>query len=864
MNTAFNKVIQHSEGMFDYMFRPGKVTFLLDGYAAGSAGKGKLESLIVKHTSFDNETKKLFVATTNSANASHWVYDDGKKMMFEVLPSSAYLHEKLSAVYICHGASFSVERLMEELKISGLPKEKLRIHPKAGIIQKIDEDYEKGLCDVNGKYYAENEQTSGTIKGGCFDEESMILMSNGTYKSIKDVKVGDYVMTSSGTPKKVLNVIDNGIKDMVKVSISCWHKPFYVTPEHEFLIGDMSHTNRRHDFAQRMDVTSRDGSSKYKFKPIKDIDKKSMFLLTPNSYSFDLLEEYDIDMQKYCKNVIDENNNTSTGNGNRKLPKTVAFDYDLGYIFGMFLGDGNSNITKDRNNNDAGKFVVNLGIDEISESNKLKECVYNKFGINGVDVHVKSVNRVTFYSLPLARMFWEFGKKTEKHLPNEFLVDNEDYLEGLLDGLLDSDGYYKKNGSFEFTNTSEDLCKLIYTLLNCNKFSFSSSERIRGYLSSTLIGLNPENCKTVYNVNKIITNRRNDNYWYSKLKSYDNTLVKRQAYDLEIEDEHNFVCNNVIVHNSTCSGSGAVRAKKCVRNKTVVYAMDVPELKEFIVDTEKEIIERLSNGECGLLQIGQGFPLSYGLGYNKKNSTSRNVTIAAALDDALIPPFFAGNVILNGRTFPIKINNKKYKTVGGKVYEEYLDGEVIDKAYPEHLFKIERSDDRALIITRGGEFINSFEMEEFPNYPVEIVDSFSGTGYSKHWNEESKQEEITWDDVEAQYGKKIPLDVKCTSLTKLIRRVFKFDKDLLDDGIIYNMPPEGNHVFISINFVNWVDCEMEDKTDVVTDKAKQWIIENMGDVLAEYPNVGLAVLGTGRESDAFVAVDPFSPEELSE
>ena len=166
MNTTFNKVVQHSEGMFDYMFKPRKVTFLLDGYAAGSAGKGKLESLIVKHTSFDNETKKLFVATTNSANASHWVYDDGKKMMFEVLPSSAYLHEKLSAVYICHGASFSVERLMEELRVSGLPKEKLRIHPKAGVIQKIDEDYEKGLCDVNGNYYEDDKQTSGTIAGG--------------------------------------------------------------------------------------------------------------------------------------------------------------------------------------------------------------------------------------------------------------------------------------------------------------------------------------------------------------------------------------------------------------------------------------------------------------------------------------------------------------------------------------------------------------------------------------------------------------------------------------------------------------------------------------------------------------------------
>ena len=481
MNKTFNKVVQHSAGMFDYMFKPGRITFLLDGYAAGSAGKGKLESLIIKHTSFNNEDKKLFVATTNSANASHWVYDGGKKMMFEVLPSSAYLHEKLSAVYICHGASFSLKRLKEEIEMSGLPKDKLRIHPKAGIILKRDEDYEKGLCDVNGNYYSDTEQTSGTIRNG-----------------------------------------------------------------------------------------------------------------------------------------------------------------------------------------------------------------------------------------------------------------------------------------------------------------------------------------------------------------------------------------------STCSGSGAVRAKKCVRNKTLVYAMDVPELRDYIVDTEKEIIERLSNGECGLLQIGQGFPLSYGLGYNKRNSTSRNVTIAAALDDALIPPFFAGNVILNGRTFPIKINNKKYKTIGGKIYKEFFDGEEIDKVYPEHLFKVEGESGHTLIITRGGEFINSFEMEEFPGYPVEIVDSFSGTGYSKRWNEESKQKEITWEDVEAQYGKEIPLDVKCTSLTKLVRRVFEFDKDLLDDGIVYNMPPEGNHIFVAINFVNWVDCEMEDKTDIVTDKAKQWIEDNMAPVLAEYPSVGLAVLGTGRESDSFVAVDPFSPEELNE
>ena len=46
------KAKKHQVGMFDHMFEKGKITFLLDGYSAGSSGKGKCESLIVKNTSF--------------------------------------------------------------------------------------------------------------------------------------------------------------------------------------------------------------------------------------------------------------------------------------------------------------------------------------------------------------------------------------------------------------------------------------------------------------------------------------------------------------------------------------------------------------------------------------------------------------------------------------------------------------------------------------------------------------------------------------------------------------------------------------------------------------------------------------------
>lgn len=472
--------------MFDHMFQKGKITFLLDGYSAGSSGKGKCESSVVKYTSFGQLGcgRMLAVCTTNSANASHWVYDNGKQMMFEVLPSSAYLHEKIEFVAIGHGASFSVERLKAEMEMSGLPWEKLKIHPKAGIITKIDEDFEKGLCDIDGNYL--EKQHDGTIKGG-----------------------------------------------------------------------------------------------------------------------------------------------------------------------------------------------------------------------------------------------------------------------------------------------------------------------------------------------------------------------------------------------STCSGSGSVRAKKAIRNKSVTYAYQVPELAPYISDVEKELMLFMDMGGCVLLQIGQGFPLSYGLGYNKQNSTSRNVTISASLDDMNLPPYYAGDVILNGRTYPIKINNKKYRLRGGERLGQFdiqLSNIERYQNHP-HLFDIEYVDEFAFVTTKQ-EFVNFYEMREFSELQelIEEIDSFSGTGYSPYWDVPSEQKEITWEEVEENYGKQIPDDVKCTSLTKLPRRVFEFDRSLLHDGILYNLSPGGN-TYVVINFMNWVDGDMDRVKFGVTEKASIWLEENMMDIIrnmnmaygkGNQGKIVLSMLGTGRETDEFVAFGNWS------
>ncbi len=111
---------------------------------------------------------------------------------------------------------------------------------------------------------------------------------------------------------------------------------------------------------------------------------------------------------------------------------------------------------------------------------------------------------------------------------------------------------------------------------------------------------------------------------------------------------------------STAHGCGANRARRVLRHRSGKYAHHVPELKKFLCDVPREIMNRLDNGQAGLFEISQGFQLSYLLPSFFPNTTSRNCTVAAGLDDLMVPPCYAGNVILNFRTFPIRINNNKY------------------------------------------------------------------------------------------------------------------------------------------------------------------------------------------------------------
>jgi len=74
------------------------------------------------------------------------------------------------------------------------------------------------------------------VGGGCLGGNTRILLSNGTYKNISEININDEVINMDGKPVKVINVINKGIKNVIKIEID--HIITFVTEDHLYYILD--------------------------------------------------------------------------------------------------------------------------------------------------------------------------------------------------------------------------------------------------------------------------------------------------------------------------------------------------------------------------------------------------------------------------------------------------------------------------------------------------------------------------------------------------------------------------------------------------------------------------------------------------
>jgi len=248
----------------------------------------------------------------------------------------------------------------------------------------------------------------------CLTDDSLILSSRG-YIPLRDVKIGDKVLTKSNTWHEVEKKFDNGVSDTLYLQ-GMGFENIHCTPEHKFYA---RHSRRVGHFGKRV-------IDEPEFVQAKDLIPSKHYLGIP---------------------VVQEQ------------VEWIINDLDFWYLVGLYLGDGWLKKGKG--------YDVVFGLNE-EKIQKVKRYVdFEKWGVSVYDEG--SMQRARFAN----KRFYEFIEQNigtgcfEKKMPGELLLLPNEQLKAVYQGYLDSDGCVRKDGStIQFSSVNRNLIYSISLIIN--------------------------------------------------------------------------------------------------------------------------------------------------------------------------------------------------------------------------------------------------------------------------------------------------------------------------------------------------------------------------------------------------------------
>jgi IMP dehydrogenase/GMP reductase len=495
------------------------------------------------------------------------------------------------------------------------------------------------------------------IGPGCLAAGTRVLMADSTYKDIEAIVAGDRVINMRGEPVSVARAWCTGVRDVVAVRHAASPVETVLTPDHNYWVGDFSSVSSATvasvGYAGVLERPTRARISKLRWKAIGDSADDT--LLLPRHARFELPDHFSFDLGEFAKRESKLD----------RYRREITDSYVLGYLFGTFLGDGDAFLNTN-GRSEIGRVCWSLGPGEAEIAEKLAEAVE---WVTGVRPSIKrgKIIQVYLFSLQWARLLATFGKRTNKHLPLRFRCGNPAYLQGLYDGLIDSDGFYAADGRACFKNTSRRLVELFGVLCFLLKGSFPNMHR-EAPIAGGLGGTTDERCNESFVARLNVTHwkRHLDDYQVVKQLEQRDLGVAVPVYDLEVEcDTHSFIADNAIVHNSICT-------------TRVVAGVGVPQVTAIY--------------DCAEVAAAEGVPLIGDGGMTTSGDIAK--AMAAGADTVMLGSLLAGTEEAPGEVILVQGERfKEYRGMGslgamrGRSFskDRYFQGDVedVDKLVPE-------------------------------------------------------------------------------------------------------------------------------------------------------------------------------------
>lgn len=414
---------------------------------------------------------------------------------------------------------------------------------------------------------------SGTIHRlhVCLSGDTDILLKDGVTKPIRDIEVGDLVMTGKASYLPAQALVKNRIEDvgepMLSLDIHGWHKNLKLTANHQILT---------REFKTGAPVWKDAGSVEpgdYIAFPVREISNKLRSRCLP-----------------FGPQTVCFENGKRTKDAGQRIPVT----FDLGLLIGMYLAEGHVRRTETT-------FALHRG-DEVSWFCDLLEKFSEYFTSYRIYDFKTSLTTSVVVNGKLFAEFVSsfFGCGSDKKIPDSVWGYGRKFVDGLIFGYFQGDGCFSNPREVQITSIRQQLINQIRMLLLSTRFGASSiyhrpagryygrncketwvlkmhgaaNWKFREYFGLEL----PEIGSRIGQIALSMPGKRNPigrknwrrgkDYYWMRIKSVDIAEDEPFVYDIVLpKDPHNYVTVNGVVHNSEF---GKICAKYPDKAKEVV------------------------------------------------------------------------------------------------------------------------------------------------------------------------------------------------------------------------------------------------------------------------------------------------------
>jgi hypothetical protein len=376
-------------------------------------------------------------------------------------------------------------------------------------------------------------------EGSCLPPNTLIRMADGSLKQIQDIRLLDKVLTAEGNIGVVKQTFVREAKEILRLDI--WgHRHLRMTDEHPVF------TERGYVKAGELEVG--DWVAFPKFLP-----ESSSIILKENHVVH--TREYVVRNKKKISCVSGGVQGRSTAVITKcPVPDIIQMTKGFGRIIGLFLAEGSTD-----NNKTVWTFNIN---ERETLAQELIDLLYDELGVEArlKSIEEKNTCKVYVYGKQWSMLFESLcsSGSQNKRLHQEICSGPKDFMEGILFGWLDGDGY-KRRGYYQGVTVSRELAHNMYDIAQAlgkmpsistsfPKISHGVKTRCQRWDVYIQDGHGED-----YHCRKTVGNT----VW-RKVREIHKEEYSGYVYNFEVEGDNSYVAEGIGVHN--CVGFACTQA----------------------------------------------------------------------------------------------------------------------------------------------------------------------------------------------------------------------------------------------------------------------------------------------------------------